>query len=187
MALLQGTDGSGDASWVTTLTDDLTLSGTITASALLVPDAAVAVGTNAAPPTPTSATSGTIYRVDTSGGVTTIALPVGVVGQTYTFVLSDATNDLTINCDAVASSMLGLVAIQDIDGVENSSSAAANGTTHDRLLLDIDGGGGAIQVGSWVKFTCLVGGAGTSVWFVEGVVQNTSGAATACVVFSSNP
>jgi hypothetical protein len=183
MAILTGTSGAGDAAWSTTITDNLALEGTITCGALLVPDGEVAVVTNATPPTLGSGQSGRVYRVDTSGGVTTIALPAGVVGQKYTFVLSDATNDLTINCDTVASAMLGAVSIMDDEGTTNSRSAAANGTTHDRCLIDVSAG--TVVAGSFVTFTCLVGGPGTSIWFVEGTVISGDGT-QAAVVFSSN-
>tara|TARA_Y100000034_G_C6870933_1_gene397633 strand:- start:328 stop:873 length:546 start_codon:yes stop_codon:yes gene_type:complete len=181
MPILQGTSGSGDAAWVTTLTDNLTLSGTTALSALLVPSAEAAVIT--ADPGPTSAQSGTIYRCNMAAAGFSVTLPLGVVGQTYTFVLSDATNDLTINTRVVADSMLGAVSIMDDEGTTNSRSAAANGTTHDRCLIDVSAG--VVVAGSFVKFTCLAAGAGTSVWFVEGVVISGDGAQPA-VVFSSN-
>ena len=181
MPLLQGTSGSGDAAWVTTLTDSLTLSGTTTLSALLVPAGSVAP--IIADPLPGSSRSGTIFRCNTSGGGFSITLPVGVVGQAYTFVLSAANNDLTINCDAVASTMLGAVSIMDDEATTNSRAAAANGTNHDRCLIDVSEG--TVVAGSFVRFTCLVGGAGTSAWFVDGCVISGNGA-LASVVFSSN-
>lgn len=171
-----GTDVTGTIGSILTLTG-----GSFRTSSLLVPTAAVAAIT--ADPTPAVGASGTIYRCDTSGGAFSVTLPVGVVGMKYTFVLSNASNDLTINCDAVASAMLGVVAIMDDEATTNSRSAAANGTTHDRCLIDVSAG--TVVAGSYVSFTCLAGGAGTSVWFVEGCVITGDGA-QAAVVFSSN-
>ena len=178
MPILQATTAtSGDASWDTTITGDITLSGTTSLAALLTPT--VETAAIAADPTLTSADSQTTYRVDTSGGVVTLALPTAVVGQTYTFVLSDASNDFTVNCAAVTNSMLGAVTIADDEGTGNSNSAAANGTTHDRCLIDVSAG--TVVAGSWVRFTAL----STTVWFVEGIVISGDGA-QAAVVFSSN-
>jgi len=151
--------------------------GGVVIDSLLVPNAEQAAIT--ADPTPTQAQSGTIFRCDTSGAAFSVTLPTAVVGMSYTFVLSDASNDLTINCAAVTDSMLGAVTIADDEGTGNSNSAAANGGTHDRCLIDVSAG--VVVAGSFVKFTAL----STTVWFVEGIVISGDGA-QAAVVFSSN-
>ena len=174
MPLLQGTDGAGDAAWVTTLTD------TLTATAVLCPAAEVAVV--AADPTPTSGTSGTVYRMSTTGGAYSITLPTAVVGQTFTFVFTaiTVTNDLTFNCAAVTNAMVGCVTISPDDGAENTWAICADGITHDRMLINMNGAGNVL-VGSYVRFTALT----STLWYVEGSIA-ASAAAAGAVVFSSN-
>ena len=149
-----------------------------TIDSLLYPDVAVAAQTGAGI-APTQAQSGVIFRVDASGGAATVTLPTAVVGMTYTFVLTNASNDMTINCAALTDSMLGAVSIMDDNGTQNSSSAAANGTTHDRCLVDVSAG--TVVAGSYVRFTALT----TTLWYVDGCVITGDGA-QAAVAFSSN-
>jgi hypothetical protein len=100
--------------------------------------------------------------------------------MTYTFVLINASQDVTFNCNAVTDSMVGTVTILDDEGTTNSRAASANGGTHDSCLLDVSAGGSTMQIGAWVRFSALT----TTLWFVEGQVVGTNGA-QAHVVFSS--
>jgi hypothetical protein len=105
MPLLQGTSGSGDAAWVTALTDALTLSGLLTLTGGLIQNqsAPLTATTNLA-----ASASGTLFTCAQGGAPITITLPATATsaGVEYTFLLGTATaQDFIVTADGVR--MLG--------------------------------------------------------------------------------
>jgi hypothetical protein len=149
MSLLQGTSGSGDAAWVTTLTDDLILAGGVSFSGTGT------IGAGGA--TLTSADSGKLYAVAQQAGNTAITLPATATstGVWYTFLLTTAAaGNVAITADGAT--LLGVL----VEG-----GAAATAVLHTSVAFD----GGTGVVGDNVTVRC-----DGARWLVSGIGSNAN-------------
>jgi hypothetical protein len=154
MPLLQGTSGSGDAAWVTTLTDSLTVSGLLTLTGGLIQNRSAPL---AAITALTAAASGTLFTCAQGGAPITITLPPTATsaGVEYTFLLGTATaQDFIVTADGAV--MLGAL-------VEGGAAVVA--VAHTSIAFD----GNTAVIGDHFSVRCN----GTN-WSVTGIGSNAN-------------